>query len=495
MTQLNFKSTRSNGEVLSFSQAVVKGIASDGGLFVPESIPTLPILDKEMLSLSYQELAEKVLKLYATDFTHTEIHNCVMSAYDEKFRVSEIAALHSCDKAHFLELYHGKTLAFKDMALSILPHFMTTSAKKNSIKEEIVILAATSGDTGKAALEGFANVEGIEIIVFYPTDGVSEVQKRQMTTQEGDNTHVFGINGNFDDAQNGVKTIFTDEVYKNKLKEKGYILSSANSINIGRLVPQIVYYIHGYYQLVKSGKVTLGDKINVVVPTGNFGNILAAYYAKEMGLPINKFICASNTNNVLTDFFKTGVYDLNRAFVPTVSPSMDILISSNLERFLYAMSGNDPQMIDGFMTSLKESGRYEITNAMKDAMSSFYGGCADDKKTVEAIADLNTRYSYTADTHTAVAYQVYKDYVEKTGDQTETIIASTASPFKFPRSVLEGYNKSVESFNDFELVEQLSKLANLEIPAPIKDIDKRPVKHAGICDKDELSSVVLNLLK
>lgn len=495
MTQLNFKSTRSNEEVLSFSQAVVKGIASDGGLFVPENIPTLSILDREMLSLNYQELAQRVLKLYATDFTHTEIHDCVMSAYDDKFRISEIAPLHSCDKAHFLELYHGKTLAFKDMALSILPHFMTTSAKKNHIKEEIVILAATSGDTGKAALEGFANVEGIEIIVFYPTDGVSEVQKRQMTTQEGDNTHVFGINGNFDDAQNGVKTIFTNEAYKKKLKEKGYILSSANSINIGRLVPQIVYYIYGYYQLVKSGKVTLGDKINVVVPTGNFGNILAAYYAKEMGLPINKFICASNTNNVLTDFFKTGVYDLNRAFVPTVSPSMDILISSNLERFLYAMSGNDPQMIDGFMTSLKTSGRYEITDAMKDAMSNFYGGCADDNKTVEAIADLNTSYNYTADTHTAVAYQVYKDYVEKTGDQTETIIASTASPFKFPRSVLEGYNESVEAFNDFELVERLSKLANLEIPTPIKDIDKRPVRHAGICDKDDLSLVVLDLLK
>lgn len=495
MTHLKFRSTRSNKESLNFSQAVVKGIASDGGLFVPESIPTMPLLNETMLSLTYQELAEEVLQLYATDFTNTEIHDCVTSAYDHKFRVSEIAPLHSCDKAHFLELYHGKTLAFKDMALSILPHFMTTSAKKLGTKEDIIILAATSGDTGKAALEGFADVDGIEIIVFYPTDGVSEVQKRQMTTQEGANVHVFGINGNFDDAQNGVKNIFANETYKEALKEKGYILSSANSINIGRLIPQIVYYIYAYYGLVNKNKIAMGDSMNVVVPTGNFGNILAAYYAKEMGLPINKFICASNKNNVLTDFFETGVYDLNRDFIPTVSPSMDILISSNLERFLFAMSGNDAEIINGFMIALKENGRYEISDSMKQSMSHFYGGCANDEKTIEAISELQRTYGYTADTHTAVAYQVYRDYIEKTGDMTETVIASTASPFKFPRSVLEGYNEPVDAYNDFELFERLSKIAGLEIPEPIKNIDKRPVRHANICDKDELSSVILNLLK
>ncbi len=495
MTQLKFTSTRSNNESLNFSEAVVKGIASDGGLFVPQSIPKVDLLDESLLTLTYQELAERLLKLYATDFTPTEIHHCVQSAYDQKFRVPEIAPLHTCGSSHFLELYHGKTLAFKDMALSILPHFMTTSAKKIGTKEDIVILAATSGDTGKAALEGFADVEGIKIIVFYPTDGVSEVQKRQMTTQEGDNTYVFGINGNFDDAQNGVKSIFTDEAYKEILKDKGYILSSANSINIGRLVPQIIYYIYAYYGLIKKNKIKMGDDINVVVPTGNFGNILAAYYAKEMGLPIKQFICASNKNNVLTDFFNTGIYNLNRPFVPTVSPSMDILISSNLERFLYAMSGNNPETISTLMTALQENGQYEVTSSMKHSMEMFFGGYASDEATIEAIAELQSTYGYTVDTHTAVAYQVYKDYVKKTGDQTETIIASTASPFKFPRSVLSGYDEIVDAFDDFELVERLSKIAGLEVPEPIKNIDRRPIRHTDICDKSELSSVILNLLK
>jgi threonine synthase len=495
MATLQFKSTRSNDEKLTFSQAVVKGIASDGGLFVPMSIPTLNLMDEHLTTLSYQDLAMKILGLFATDFTKDELEHCVTSAYDRKFRTDAIAPIHTCGTASFIELYHGKTLAFKDMALSILPHFMTTSAKKLGTKEDIVILAATSGDTGKAALEGFANVEGIDIIVFYPTDGVSDVQKRQMITQEGKNTHVFGINGNFDDAQNGVKKIFTDESYKASLKDKGYILSSANSINIGRLVPQIVYYIYAYYNLIKEETITLGDEINVVVPTGNFGNILAAYYAKQLGLPVKQFICASNHNNVLTDFFNTGVYDLNRAFLPSISPSMDILISSNLERFLYAISDQNSDTISGLMADLKERGRYEITSQMKENMRNFIGGYADDKATVEAIASLKEAFDYTVDTHTAVAYQVYRDYVNKTGDKTQTLIASTASPFKFPRSVLEGLGAKVSDFNDFELVEQLAVKANLEIPAPIKSIETRPILHKNICDKAELDQVILKVLK
>jgi threonine synthase len=495
MTTLKYKSTRSNDEHLSFAQAVVKGIASDGGLFVPHHIPNLELMDTRLQNLSYQELAIEILGHFATDFSPEEIESCVKAAYDEKFRDPKIVPLHTCGQASFIELYHGKTLAFKDMALSILPHFMKTSAKKIGTQEDIVILAATSGDTGKAALEGFANVDGIEIIVFYPTDGVSDVQKRQMITQEGANTHVFGINGNFDDAQNGVKRIFTDEAYKAGLKEEGYILSSANSINIGRLVPQIVYYIYAYYGLVNEGSIKLGDNINVVVPTGNFGNILAAYYAKQMGLPVKQFICASNHNNVLTDFFNTGIYDLNRPFIPSVSPSMDILISSNLERFLYAISDNDSATISTLMKELKEKGSYQITDAMKKNMNHFYGGYADDKDTVKAIADLKANFDYTVDTHTAVAYEVYKGYVAKTGDTTQTLIASTASPFKFPRSVLEGLDVPVDNYNDFELVEKLAHLAHLEVPGPIKRIEDRPILHKDICDKNKLEQVILDVLK
>lgn len=495
MSTLHFKSTRSGAEKLSFAEAVVKGIASDGGLFVPSEMPQMNFMDGSLGKLSYQELAKVILSQFATDFTKDELDACVDSAYDTKFRDPLIAPIHTCGSASFIELYHGKTLAFKDMALSILPHFMKTSANKLGTKEDIVILAATSGDTGKAALEGFANVDGVEIIVFYPTDGVSDVQKRQMITQEGENTHVYGINGNFDDAQNGVKVIFTDETYKAELKEKGFILSSANSINIGRLVPQIVYYVYSYFALVNAGSVQLGDEINVVVPTGNFGNILAAYYAKQMGLPVKNFICASNTNNVLTDFFNSGKYDLDRSFIPTVSPSMDILISSNLERFLHAISGGEDATIAQLMADLKDKGIYEITPSMKDNMKNFFGGYADDAKTVEAISALYKEYGYTVDTHTAVAYQVYVDYVEKTGDDTQTLIASTASPFKFPRSVLEGLGEDVSNYNDFELVDLLSKKADLEIPAPIKDIDKRPVLHSGICDKNDLNKVVLDVLK
>lgn len=494
MKDLYYRSTRSNGEQLSFAQAVVRGIAPDGGLYVPSYVPKMDLLSDTYKDLSYQALAKEVLSRFATDFTEEELAACVDGAYDEKFRSPEIAPVVSCDKASFIELYHGKTLAFKDMALSILPYFLKTSAKKLNTEEKIVILTATSGDTGKAALEGFADIDGVEIIVFYPTDGVSDVQKRQMTTQVGDNVHVFGIHGNFDDAQSGVKAMFTDEGYKAKLKENGYVFSSANSINIGRLVPQIVYYIASYYKLVNSGKVALGDEVNVLVPTGNFGNILAAYYAKEMGLPVKNFICASNSNNVLADFFETGKYDLDRDFLATVSPSMDILISSNLERFLFELCQDD-QTVAGFMNDLKSKGSYEITADMKEKMSNFYGGYADDTKTVKAIEDLYKKYDYVADTHTAVAYQVYLDYVEKTGDDTQTLIASTASPFKFTRSVLEGMGENTEGLNDFELVKVLSEKADMEIPEPVRALDEKPVLHEGICDKSELSKVVMEVLK
>jgi len=495
MSNLYYSSTRSNKERLTFSEAVVRGIAPDGGLYVPSEFPALDVFNEDNLNLSYQELAKKVLSLFVKDFTEEEMNACVYGAYDEKFRDPKIAPLKRCGDSSFIELYHGKTLAFKDMALSILPYMLKTAAKKLETKEKIVILAATSGDTGKAALEGFADVEGTEIIVFYPTDGVSDVQKRQMTTQVGANTHVFGISGNFDDAQSGVKTIFTNEEFKKELKEKGYIFSSANSINIGRLVPQIVYYMSSYYELVKSDVIKMGDAINVVVPTGNFGNILAAYYAKNMGLPVNKFICASNKNNVLTDFINSGVYSLDRSFNTTISPSMDIMISSNLERFLYEISGQDPEMVSDLMESLKSEGKYEITDMMKKNMNTFYGGFANDEATVETISDLYKKFDYVVDTHTAVGYRVYEDYVKSTGDKTHTLIASTASPYKFTRSVVEGIGLDTGSYSDFDLIDLLSEKTGIVVPEPIKGLADRKVLHDSTCEKTELKQVVENVLK
>lgn len=495
MSGIFFSSTRSKNEKLSFSEAVVRGIAPDGGLYVPSEFPKLDINEPGLMDLSYQELAMKVLGLYVEDFTEDELKACVYGAYDQKFRDAEIAPLKTCGDASFIELYHGKTLAFKDMALSILPYFLKTAAKKLDTKEKIVILTATSGDTGKAALEGFADVEGTEIIVFYPTDGVSDVQKRQMTTQEGANTHVFGISGNFDDAQSGVKTLFTDEAFKAELKSKGYVFSSANSINIGRLVPQIVYYISSYFKLVKENVIQLGDTMNVVVPTGNYGNILAAYYAKKMGLPVHKFICASNQNNVLTDFMNTGVYSLDRAFNTTISPSMDILISSNLERFLYDISGQDAQMVDQLMSALKEQGKYTITDAMKTNMESFYGGYADDQATVKTIEELYQKYQYVVDTHTAVGYRVYEDYVKATGDTTHTVIASTASPFKFTRSVVDGIGVETASYDDFELINVLADKTGVSVPDPICGLADRQILHQSTCAKTDLKKVVSEILK
>jgi threonine synthase len=495
MTDINYYSTRNGKDPVGFAEAVVRGIAPEGGLFVPSEFPSLDITDPFLRELSYQELAERILSLFITDFTKDELASCVKGAYDEKFRHPGIAPLRSCGKAHFIELHHGRTLAFKDMALSILPLFLTTAAGKLGIDDTIVILTATSGDTGKAALEGFAGVKGVEIVVFYPTNGVSDVQKRQMTTQEGANVHVIGIAGNFDDAQNGVKEIFGDGELRERISARGYRFSSANSINPGRLLPQIVYYVKGYLELLRRKEIKPGDRINVVVPTGNFGNILAAWYAKRIGLPVHRFICASNRNNVLTDFIRTGRYDINREFTPTISPSMDILISSNLERFLYELAERNPEKVKSLMEQLKTGGAYEIDESMKAGMEDFYGGFADDAETIQTIGELYREFDYVVDTHTAVGYRVYRKYLEASGDDRPVLIASTASPFKFGRSVAEGLCLATEGKNDFELIDLLAEQVGLEVPEPVRGLADRPVLHPGTCEKQDMKRVVEELLK
>ena len=489
-----YSSTRNANDKLESSQAILKGLADDGGLFVPEMIPTLDVSIDKLAKMSYQEVAYEVMKLYLTDFTKEELQHCINSAYDSKFDTDVIAPLVSADGAYFLELFHGKTIAFKDMALSILPYLMTTSAKKNGVKDEIVILTATSGDTGKAALAGFADVPGTRIIVFYPKNGVSRIQEKQMVTQKGDNTYVVGIHGNFDDAQTGVKNIFADKELAKEMKEKGFCFSSANSINIGRLVPQICYYVYAYAKLVSEEKIKAGDAINIVVPTGNFGNILAAFYAKNMGLPFDKLICASNDNKVLYDFFQNGVYDKNREFVLTTSPSMDILISSNLERLIYRIAGNDAAANASYMKSLVTEGKYEITPQMKKGLESFVGGYASEEKTAATIRNLYEKTGYVIDTHTAVASAVYNDYKASSGDDKPAVIASTASPFKFTRAVMNAIDSSYDSKDDFELVDELSKIGNVKIPGAIDEIRNAPIVHDHVCDKTEMKKVVTDFL-
>lgn len=490
-----YKSTRGGEKDVTASQAILKGLAQDGGLFVPEEIPVIEGKLSDWKNLTYKQLAYEIMKLYFGDFTKEELMDCIDRAYDEKFDTEIIAPMTEADGAYYLELFHGATIAFKDMALSILPHLMTTSAAKNQITNEIVILTATSGDTGKAALAGFADVKGTRIIVFYPKNGVSPVQERQMITQKGENTYVVGIHGNFDDAQAGVKKIFHDQELAKYLDSKGYQLSSANSINIGRLVPQIVYYVYAYLNLLKEERIEEGEKINVAVPTGNFGNILAAYYAKNMGVPIGKLICASNENRVLYDFFETGCYDRNREFVLTTSPSMDILISSNLERLLYRICGNDPKKNREYMESLRNEGVYHITEEMKDKLQDFFGGYASEKETADKIKALYEKTGYVIDTHTAVASVVYDNYVSKTGDLTKTVIASTASPFKFGRSVLGAIDAKYETLTDMEQIDELSKLANVEIPGAIDEIRNAPVRHDHVCEKDGMADEVKKFLK
>jgi len=489
-----YYSTRSNGEPVKASQAILKGLSDDGGLFVPDHVPALDKSLKELAGMSYQEVAYEVMKLFLTDFTEEELKSCIQKAYDKKFDVDVIAPLVEAEGAYFLELFHGSTIAFKDMALSILPHLLITSARKNQIQNEIVILTATSGDTGKAALAGFANVEGTRIIVFYPKNGVSPIQEKQMVTQKGANTLVVGIHGNFDDAQTGVKKIFSDKELAKEMNEKGFQFSSANSINVGRLVPQICYYVYAYAKLLSEGKIEEGEKINVVVPTGNFGNILAAFYAKNMGLPIDKLICASNENKVLFDFFSTGTYDRNREFMLTSSPSMDILISSNLERLIYRIAGNDANKTKELMAALSGQGKYEIDDTMKAGLADFYGNYANEEETAKAIKKIYEDCGYVIDTHTAVAAAVYEKYEAATKDDKKTVIASTASPFKFTRSVMNAIDAKYDSMSDFELVDELSKLANVKVPNAIEEIRTAPVVHDKQCDVDQMQNVVREFL-
>ena len=494
MKEILYKSTRSTEGTLKASEAILKGLADDGGLFVPLEIPALDVTVEELSKMTYQQVAYEVMKLYFTDFTEEELKNCINNAYDSKFDTEEIAPLAEVEGTYFLELFHGKTIAFKDMALSILPHLLTTSAKKNGVKNEIVILTATSGDTGKAAMAGFADVPGTRIIVFYPNGGVSPIQEKQMVTQKGDNTYVVAIEGNFDQAQSAVKAIFGDKELAKEMDEKGFQFSSANSINIGRLIPQVAYYVYAYAKLFAEGKVSKDQKINVVVPTGNFGNILAAYYAKNMGLPIDKLICASNENRVLYDFFTTGTYDRNREFILTTSPSMDILISSNLERLIYKIAGNDAEKNAALMKQLSTEGVYTITDEMKAKLAEFAGGYATEAETSATIKKVYESDSYIMDTHTAVAATVYDKYVKETGDKTPTVIASTASPYKFTRSVMEAIDPKYASMGDFELVDKLSELAKVKVPNAIEEIRTAPVLHNTVCEVSEMTNEVKKFL-
>lgn len=492
---LVYHSTRNSEETATASEAILKGLTSDGGLFVPDSIPKLNVSLEDLTKMSYQEIAYAVMKEFLTDFTEKELKTCINNAYDSKFDTEEIAVTKKVDGAYYLELFHGATIAFKDMALSILPHLLVTSARKNNVKNEIVILTATSGDTGKAALAGFADVPGTKIIVFYPKSGVSPIQEKQMVTQKGDNTYVIGIKGNFDDAQTGVKKMFSNKELAKVMNDNGFQFSSANSINIGRLVPQVVYYVKAYADLLKQGALKAGEPMNVVVPTGNFGNILASYYAKQMGIPIGKFVCASNKNKVLFDFFETGKYDRNREFYVTTSPSMDILISSNLERMIYRIAGNDAKQCAEFMAALTKDGEYVITDAMKAELSEFFGAFGSEEETAVKIKEVYDKEGYVMDTHTAVAAVAYDKYKAATGDdKTPTVIASTASPYKFTRSVMDAIDPAYDAEDDFELVDELNKVSKTAVPKAIEEIRTAPVLHDTVCETAAMEDEVKKIL-
>ncbi|MGC4018264.1 MAG: threonine synthase [Muricomes sp.] len=491
---LLYKSTRNGDKTVTASQAILKGLAEDGGLFVPERIPKLDVTMEELKDMTYQETAYAVMKQFLTDFTEEELKHCIDSAYDQKFDTEVIAPLVKVGDTFHLELFHGATIAFKDMALSILPHLLTTAAKKNQVTKDIVILTATSGDTGKAALAGFADVPGTRIIVFYPKDGVSKVQELQMVTQKGKNTAVVAIHGNFDNAQSGVKALFEDKALEKELDKEGYQFSSANSINIGRLVPQVVYYVYAYAKLLQNEEIQSGEEIDVTVPTGNFGNILAAYYAKEMGVPIGKLICASNENKVLFDFFKTGKYDRNRDFVLTSSPSMDILISSNLERLIYAIAGQDAEKNGQLMEQLKKDGVYEITADMKEKLNGFVGGYATEEETAAAIRDTYKSTGYVMDTHTAVAAHVCKAQKEKGADK-KALVVSTASPYKFAKSVMTAIDEAYGSMDEFALIDELEKVSQTPVPNAIEEIRNAEIVHTRECSVDKMKETVREILR
>ena len=491
---LLYKSTRNSDKTVTASEAILKGLADDGGLFVPEYIPKLDVTMDELKGMTYQETAYAVMKQFLTDFTEEELKHCIASAYDSKFDTEVIAPLVKVEDTYHLELFHGATIAFKDMALSILPHLLTTAAKKNNVTKDIVILTATSGDTGKAALAGFADVPGTKIIVFYPKGGVSRVQELQMVTQKGENTSVVAIHGNFDNAQSGVKALFEDKELEKELADAGYQFSSANSINIGRLVPQVVYYVYAYAKLLENEEIASGEEINVTVPTGNFGNILAAYYAKQMGVPIAKLICASNENKVLFDFFRTGVYDRNREFILTSSPSMDILISSNLERLIYTIAGQDAKKNSELMEQLKEKGTYEITPEMKERLADFAGGFATEEETKETIRTTYEKTGYVMDTHTAVAAYVCARYRKDSGDDKKCLVASTASPYKFIHSVMSAIDEKYADADEFDLVDELSRISGTEIPKAIEEIRNADIRHTTECDACDMKAAVKDIL-
>ena len=494
---MQYTSTRKNVAVSS-AQAITQGISKEGGLFVPKEIPLLS--QDEIAGLtdkSYIDRAAFVLNKYLTDFTAEDVLECVSGAYSNLKFEDDIPAPISklSDSMHILELWHGPTCAFKDMALQLLPYLLTKSAAILKKDNTIVILVATSGDTGKAALEGFRNVKNTKILVFFRSDGVSLMQKLQMVTQEGDNVAVCAIEGNFDDAQTGVKRIFTNEEIQNTLSSHNMEFSSANSINWGRLVPQIVYYISAYCDLVKEGSIKQGDPINAVVPTGNFGNILAAYYAKKMGIPIQKLICASNKNNILTDFIKTGVYDRNRDFFCTTSPSMDILISSNLERLLYHLTDDNADTTADWMNALEKTGKYEIDGDTKQKISdSFFAAYCDDETTAATIKSIFSDYSYLCDTHTAVAIHAYEAYRKETGDETVSLIVSTASPYKFAGSVLAAVDETLANGTEIEMAEKLEELTGVKIPLPLKNLDQKQIRFKEVCQKENMKDIVFDLL-
>lgn len=494
MEKITYSSTRGGEINIESSLAILKGLAKDGGLFMPNRIPEFDFKINDLIGKTYQEIAYEVMKLFLTDFTKEELMYCINNAYDKKFDTPEIVPMVKANSAYYIELFHGNTIAFKDMALSILPYLMTVSAKKNGVSNKIVILTATSGDTGKAAMAGFADVDGTGIIVFYPKDGVSKIQELQMRTQKGKNTFVVAIHGNFDDAQTGVKKIFADRQFEKKLLENGIQLSSANSINIGRLVPQIVYYVYGYVKLLENEEIKDNEKINVCVPTGNFGNILAAYLAKQMGLPINKLICASNDNKVLYDFFKDGKYDRNREFILTSSPSMDILISSNLERLIYLSTDSDSKKNKQLMSSLSENGSYEVDDDMKNFMKDFVGGYATHNENMSAIKNLYDKTGYLIDTHTGVALAVYEKYKKETKDDTKTIIASTASPYKFAPAVMSALGEKIEGMDEFDIVAKMNKASGVKIPDAVEEIRNADILHNTESEVSDMLNTVAKIL-
>jgi threonine synthase len=495
---MQYQSTRNTSVSLTSAQAIALGLSRDGGLFVPESFPSFPAgMLERMTILPYIERAVTVMKLFLEDYSESELREYAEKAYGyPNFDHRDVAPVVKTDvNTYFLELWHGPTSAFKDVALQMLPHLLSSSLQKTGETKDACILVATSGDTGKAALEGFCDVPRTKIMVFYPEDGVSDVQKLQMTTQSGSNVGVSAVAGNFDDAQTGVKKIFSDEKLRETLGAAGWFLSSANSINFGRLLPQIVYYVSAYCDLVKAGDIAMGEKINFCVPTGNFGNILAGYYAKKMGLPVGRFICASNCNDVLTEFIETGVYNKNRTFTPTISPSMDILVSSNLERLLYDLSGKDDTLIGSYMRALNAEGQYTASQEIIDGIKSCFsaGRCSDDE-TRKTIRQIYLREHYLIDTHTAVAYNVLQKYRKKTKDTAKTVVVSTASPFKFSDSVLDALGEKT-TLSGFDLIDRLESFTGVRAPEPLRVLRGKKVRFTESVEKDGMSAIVERFLK